>query len=93
MAGETVRRWFQGVAEDFGEALPPVDPTSPAAMAWMDRLFAHAAATGRLERVSHRPGTRVVVRSPDGREVVVVAGEPQVAVDPGGRAYLLVVAD
>jgi quercetin dioxygenase-like cupin family protein len=81
------------VAEDFNEAVPPMDPTSVAASAWLDRLFAHASATGRLERVSHPPGARVVVHSPDGREVVVVAGEPMVAVDPGGRAYLLVVAD
>ncbi len=89
---EEGRWWFRQAIEALDEELPHPDAVEAVKIAFVDRVMAHAERCGLLERVTHPPGSKVVVHPPDGPPRVVVPGDPVVIFD-GGRAYFLAVAE
>lgn len=89
---EEGRQWLRQAIEALDEEPPHPDAIEAVRVAFVDRVFAHAERCGLLERVTHPPGSTVIVHPPDSPPRVVVPGDPVVVLD-GGRAYLLAVAD
>jgi hypothetical protein len=91
MSREQVNAWWRAAVDDLGEELPHPDAIEAVQMAFVDRVIAHAEATGLLERVTCRTDGPVLLRGDEGEEYELAPGKPLVFVDGGGRAYRLLV--
>ncbi len=91
MSQEQVHRWWRAAVDDLGEELPYPDAIEAIQMAFVDRVLAHAQATGLLERATCRTDGPVLLRGDEGEEQVLAPGSPVVFVDRGGRAYHLAI--
>ncbi len=90
---EEGRWWFRQAIDALGEELPHPDAVEAVKIAFVDRVLAHAEATGAVERVTYRTSGPMIVEAPDGKRWRVLPGEPIVTLDKAGRAYLLCVAE
>lgn len=86
MGAPCAATWFASAVAGLDEEPPAAEPGSVAIVAWFDQVVARLLDEGHVERVTVPASTALPGR--DG-PIEVTPSSPVLAVDEGGRAYLV----